>query len=56
MDAAELKAFSALDFNRKFDLIVNPLVAGGMFSTEVHRAYLSSVIKDFEHAIARDIR
>jgi hypothetical protein len=56
MDAAGLKAFSALDFNGKFDLIVNQLDAGGMHPAVVDRAYLSSVAKGFEHAIATLLR
>jgi thioesterase domain-containing protein len=56
MDAAELKAFMALDFNGKFDLIVNQLVEGGMLPKEVDRNDLNSVVKGFEHAIAALLR
>jgi len=56
MDAAALKAFIALDFNGKFDLIVNQLIDGGMLPKEVDRDDLSSVVRGFEHAISALLR
>jgi thioesterase domain-containing protein/acyl carrier protein len=56
MDAAATTAFRALDFDGKFDTIVNQLVAGGMLPSSVDRDDLASVIRGFEHAIAALLR